>query len=95
MAGLLLTLCFNRLEFRIRQLLHAGEHALRPLQDRLATATTVPELRLIDLVEKPVRRFTAYSDVIIALHVVSALALIGGAVYAAFVASPPAPPHNV
>lgn len=88
LAGIFLTACFNLFEQRIRQLVHAGEDALTPVEERLATQTGIPALRILKAVEKPSLWIAAYSKVITALHLVTIIAFLGGAAYAFKVMTP-------
>jgi hypothetical protein len=82
--GVGFSVCFNRFELRIQELLRAGEAALAPAQGMLAEVVRLPEIRICERVEKPQRRFTAYSSVIRALHWVTAVGFLGGVIYAAY-----------
>lgn len=81
-AGFLLAICFNRLELRIRELVKAGEQALRPLERVLSKAASVSQLNIIDSVETSKHRFVKYSIVINTLHWVVATAFLAGFVLA-------------
>lgn len=61
--SLLFSLGFYMLESRVRELLKAGEEALKSAQRRLAESTEVPAFRISDNVEKPKYPLTAYSKV--------------------------------
>jgi hypothetical protein len=100
-GGILLTVCFNLFERRIRQLVHAGEAALTPIEDRLAGKTDIAALRILKAVATPSLRIASYSRVINALHLVTIITFLGGAVYAfkavsqGSAAAPPVPPWSV
>jgi len=80
--GAMMSAFFNRLELRIKELIHAGEDAMKPLQAELAQITGVPELQILERVESPKRSFTKYSVVISLIHWVSGIAFLLAVVYA-------------
>jgi hypothetical protein len=82
LIGLLICVAFNRLEIRTRELVVAGEEAIRRLERLLAQRVGVPEVELIHRVETPRRRFTSYSAVIPVIQWFAALAYLTGAAYA-------------
>ena len=53
---------------RIRELVKAGEFAMRPAPVQFATETGIEQLNICEKVEKPKKSFTLYSTVIDALH---------------------------
>jgi hypothetical protein len=81
-AGLILTICFSRIEQRIRELLKASEEALKPLQDMLAKRTAIDAFKMLDIVEAAKKPFTRYSHVILALHLTAMAMFVSGALYA-------------
>lgn len=80
--GVMMSIFFNHLELRIKELIHAGEDAMKPLQAELARITGVPEIEILDRVESPKRSFTKYSLVISRIHWASGIAFSLGLVYA-------------
>jgi hypothetical protein len=52
-VGAWLAFLFNRLDARSRQLVHAGEDALKVSQAHLASLTNNPHLKTLDVVERP------------------------------------------
>src|SRR5690348_9794644 len=52
-VGMLICVVFFGLERRNRQLVKAGEDALRPLEASLAQATNIPEMNIVANVERP------------------------------------------
>jgi hypothetical protein len=58
--GLVFSLAFYMLESRIRELLKAGEDALKPAQRKLAELTGVDEFNISERVEKARYPLTAY-----------------------------------
>lgn len=95
LAGVLLTVCFILFERRIRQLVHAGEAALTPIEKRLASETGITELNLLDAVAKPSLWIASYSRVINGLHFVTTIAFLAGAIYAYKVLSRGSPASGV
>lgn len=83
LLGSWVSLWFNRLDRRASELVKAGEAPMRVLQRRLAEATGVSELAMLDFVEEPRVRWTSYSRVIDVLHTTTFCAFAVGAVYAA------------
>jgi len=81
LVGCCTTLCFHEVDRRIRRLLKAGEKAMRPLERRLAAATGVSALRMVESVEKAERR-TAYSAAIGLMHSVAVIAFFTAGMYA-------------
>jgi disulfide bond formation protein DsbB len=51
--GAWLAFLFNRLDDRSRRLVEAGEKALQPSQARLASLSANPDLKILDVVERP------------------------------------------
>lgn len=82
-AGFALSILFFGLELRIKELIKAGEAALRPLQDRIASAFDIQDCKLVEHVEDSDHVLTKYSTVISALHIVAALLFFIGGIYAA------------
>lgn len=64
LVGAWLAVWFNRLDRRTRQLIKASEVALTSTEQRLATATGVPELALVSKVEAPDDGTSSYRSVI-------------------------------
>lgn len=80
--GVLVSVVFNLLEWRIKELIHAGEAAIKPLQKHMAQGTGVPEIQILEKVEVSRKKFTKYSVVINALHWLSGIGFVVAAVYA-------------
>lgn len=76
---------FNRLELRTKELVKAGEAAVKHSERQLALASKIEELEILKRVETPARCFTSYGKVIGALHWSTLLAFLAGGVYAAVV----------
>jgi hypothetical protein len=83
LLGSWVSLWFNRLDRRASELVKAGEAPMRVLQRRLAAATAVPELAMLDRVEEPHARWASYSRVIDVFHATTFFAFAVGAIYAA------------
>lgn len=79
--GVFITVCFSRLELRVRELIHAGEAAMKPLQVKLAQDSGVPELRILEKVEHPATCLTKYSHVIRLLHWIAGISFLLAAIY--------------
>jgi hypothetical protein len=82
LVGAWLSWLFNRLEIRTRELVKAGEAPLRRIEERLASAAQLPDLRIVESIETPATRWTFYSFVINAIHRTALVSFLAGAVYA-------------
>jgi hypothetical protein len=82
LAGVAVSLMFNRMELRTKELVKRGEAALRPLEARLAKALTIPELELVKRSEKPAAKLTTYGRVIGLLHWAAIVGFAIGAIFA-------------
>jgi hypothetical protein len=80
--GVFISVCFSRLDLRVRELIHAGEAGMKPLQARLAQVTGLAELQILENVDCPKNPVTKYSQIIRLLHWGSAVIFLLGAVYA-------------
>jgi hypothetical protein len=79
-VGAWLTIWFNLLDARSRQLVEAGENALRVSQARLASLADNPQLEILDAVDKPRPRASSYRSVINVIQwTIFALFLLGAA----------------
>jgi hypothetical protein len=67
-VGMGVSLIFNRMELRTKELVKRGEAALRPLEAELAGSLDIPELELVERSERAVRRLTSYGNVIALLQ---------------------------
>ena len=67
-AGALVAFLFRRLDIRTRELVKAGEAAMRESEKRLKNVTGIAEIELVDAVETPQTPFTSYGQVIAALQ---------------------------
>jgi hypothetical protein len=81
LAGALITLCFHGLERRTRQLVRAGEAALRKFQLDLAMQASVPEMEMLSAADKP-GRLGSYGDVIRVMHWSVFTAFLTAAIFA-------------
>lgn len=82
--GVMASVCFYLFETRIRELLKAGEAALKPAQRALAELTGVAEFKICDVVERPKYWFTSYNKIIKILYGFTVVAFLIGFVYAAW-----------
>jgi len=80
--GAWLTVLFHALEIRTRELVKAGEAALRKAERSLAEATEVREFMIVESVEKPKIGWSSYSCVIRALHATTFVVFLIGAIFA-------------
>ncbi len=81
-VGVLTAICFSSFELRIKELINAGEDAMKASETCLAKYTGNPLFNITQRVEVPKRRITAYSVVIPSIHLLMAAAFLGGAMYA-------------
>lgn len=77
---------FHRLELRTKELVKAGETAMRHSQQRLAAESRIEELEILKRVETPGKRWTSYGDVLRMLHWTTIVAFIVASAYALYVA---------
>src|SRR5438105_2387224 len=80
--GAWISFWFRHLEYRTRQLVHAGEAALRPLQQVLSERASLPELRILDAVDKPAAGCHPYSKVFRSIQSGILVGFIVAAIYA-------------
>jgi hypothetical protein len=81
--GAWISIWFNRLERRTKQLVKAGEAALRPLQTRLVEETGIATLAILDRVEMKAPGSSSYSRVINLIQWTIVFGFAAGALYAA------------
>lgn len=74
--------CFSLLELRIRELIKAGEAAMKPLQARLAGTCAISELEILQRIENPQIYLSKYSIVIRLLQGGAGFIFILAAIYA-------------
>jgi hypothetical protein len=82
--GAWISLWFNRLEHRTKQLVKAGETALAPSQRRLADLAAIPSLSILAAVERKESGSSSYSTVIDTIQWTVFAGFIAGALYAAW-----------
>src|SRR5574341_409125 len=83
--GAVLCVWFNRLDIRTKELVRAGESALRASQRRLANLSSIPDMALLDLVETPKRSFSSYSFLLNTIHSIMFGFFAASAAYALFI----------
>jgi hypothetical protein len=81
-VGVALAVIFLLFEIRIRELLDAGEGALKRLEALLADDCGVTALRIVTSVEQPRIGWCRYSRIIRAMYVISLLGWLAAAVFA-------------
>jgi hypothetical protein len=86
--ALIFSLGFYMLESRIRELVKAGEAALKPAQRKMAELTGITEFEICQRIEKPKHRITAYSKVFRLLFVATIITSALGVGYAVHLAVP-------
>jgi hypothetical protein len=84
--GAWISFWFHRLDLRTKELVKAGEAAMKPLQQSLAQATGTGELEILKRVDAPGREWTSYGDVLRVLHWTTLFAFVVGAFYAVYLA---------
>jgi hypothetical protein len=82
LVGVWLTFWFNRLDARSRQLVEAGEDALRVSQARLASLADNQSLMILDAVDEPVPGASSYHCVINMIQWAILALFLFGAAYA-------------
>jgi hypothetical protein len=73
---------FSRLDRRTRQLVEAGENALKVAQGRLAERAGIDEIKLLNATSKPTAGASTYHRVIAVVEWTVALGFTLGAIYA-------------
>ena len=82
LLGAWVSLWFNRMEKRTKQLVDAGQAALTPFQQRLAELTANPGLVILPSVEQATAGSSLYSTVINVIQWTIVVAFLCGAAYA-------------
>jgi hypothetical protein len=90
LLGAWLAFWFNRLDNRSRQLVKASERALAALEAKLADATGISDLKIVEAVEKPELGTSSYRRVIKMIQWTIFVVFVLGACYAVSVTSPDA-----
>jgi hypothetical protein len=85
--GAWIAVWFSRLDRRTRQLVEAGEKALRVSQARLAEQARIDEVKLLEATTHPTAGASTYHQVIAVVEWTVALGFTLGAVYAAGLAA--------
>src|SRR5262249_22514193 len=86
-AGAWFAVWFNRLDYRTRQLIQAGENALGASEARLREKVGVSELEIVRIVAKPSRGASTYRRVIGVIEWTIFWIFLGGAGYAVWLLS--------
>ncbi len=81
-VGAFSSLIFYRIERRIRELIHAAEAALRPIEKAMASQTEIPNLLILEKVEAVTPGAWHYSKVFRTLYITVGLAFAVAAIYA-------------
>jgi hypothetical protein len=87
LLGAWMAFWFNRLDYRNRQLVKAGEDALTACEMRLAELAAIPALKIMKAVEQAGPGASSYRVVIKTFQLTILLAFLVGAVYAAVIAA--------
>jgi hypothetical protein len=82
--GVLISFWFHRLDLRTKELVKAGEAAMKPLEKRLAEAAGVAALEIVMRVDTPGLRRTSYGHVLRMIHWTTLMAFLIGGVYALY-----------
>jgi len=96
--AIFLSYLFYRMERRIRTLIKAAEHAIEPLEEKLAEAVGVNALQIVSRVEESKIGEWKYSRVFRYLYLTTGLAFGAGLLYvtwAAFSTTPSEPAFNI
>lgn len=86
--GLVFSVGFHMLESRVRELLKAGEQALKPAQRKLAELTGVASFTISDNVETPKYWITSYSKIFRMLFLSAIVGSAFGTAYAIYRRAP-------
>lgn len=79
------SLIFFRIERRVRELIHAAEAALRPIEEAMARRTEIPALRILHSVAAVTPGAWHYSKVFKMLYLAVGIGFVLAAIYAACV----------
>jgi len=82
-VGAVSSFVFFRIERRVRELLHAAEAALSPIEARIASETANPSLRILERAEKMAPDAWKYSKVFRILYSAIGVGFFAAAIYAA------------
>ena len=82
LIGAWLAFWFNLLDARARQLVKAGERALKVSEARLADQANIPDLRILSAVERPATWTCSYRRVIGVVQWTTIVVFLLAAVYA-------------
>lgn len=82
LIGAWIAFWFNRLDARTRQLVNAGESALKIWEAHLADRTNLPSLKILENVERPAPWSSSYRCVIAVIQWTTVVVFLLGALYA-------------
>lgn len=82
LMGAWFSFCFNQLEQRSKELVKAGEVALKQLEKRVRESIELVEVEILESVETPAKRFTSYSQIINSLQRTAIVLFVVGGLYA-------------
>lgn len=80
--GILVSLCFHRIEIRTQELVKLGEAAISRIESVMREQTGIGEIAFVDRAEHKSRSFVSYGFVISALHYSTLVFFMFGTLYA-------------
>lgn len=80
--GAAISISFTAMDLRNRDLTRAGEVTVREIEDRLASKSGMPSLRIIEAIGRPRHAWLSMGKVIRAIHALTGLVFISATVYA-------------
>jgi hypothetical protein len=87
LVGAFVAWSFNRLDYRCRQLVKAGEIVLAVCQARLSERADIADLKIIEVVEQPGSSARSYGHMINVIQWITGAVFLLGAVYAGALAA--------
>lgn len=84
LVGAMVTFIFSRIECRVRELIHAAEKALIPIEIELSKSTANDALLILKRVERPNDDFWSYHRVFKTLYRIFGIGFILGFLYALY-----------
>jgi hypothetical protein len=80
--GIVMSIGFQLIELRTRELIEVGERALASIESTIQSDISLPTIAFVNQIEKPARPFTSYSFVIRMLHLSTLVGFALGTAYA-------------
>jgi hypothetical protein len=85
--GVIIAICFQRIEQRTRELIRLGEAALRQIESAMASETGMSQIMFVQSADQKTSRFTSYAVALRILHISTLSFFVGAFLYAIWLAS--------